>query len=283
MAYNPQNMYRPGVLPDTQSMGPGIEAAGKAVSGAIEQYGNTRAAAQAADAEYDLFQQLYPDAAGMIDPEKFHSANLAGKQKMLGLGKGYVLERQKKAEFDREMTFKELESAQRTAIAGAQLELSAKELGLRATQHQDQMGISAQELGLRATEAADRKEMSAKELGFRTGLEASKLELSAQELGLKAADDAASREWRNRGPSYQRVGNSDYYTPMAPTGNQLTNMPNMKMVNGKMVPVPAAGAKPIILPANKPYFQYNPATGQMEPIQVGQGGAAADPFAPYLQ
>lgn len=279
MAYNPQNMYRPGVLPDTQGMGPGIEAAGKAVSGAITDYGNNRAAAKAADAEYDLFQKFYPEAAGMIDPEKFHAANLAGKQKMLGMGKGYVLERNQQNQFDQGMALRQQEAAQRAG----QLQLQGQELGLRSTQHADEMGMRERQMQETAVSNAARRGMDRERMDQETAVTAARMQMDAQKMAMDANAEAASNAWRNRGPSYHQVGGSDYYTPMAPTGNQLTNLPNLQMVNGKMVPVPVTGGRPITIkgPGGMP-LQLNQATGQWEQITVGPG-QSTDSVDSYLK
>ncbi len=135
MAYNPQNMYNPAVRPDTQGIAPGIAAAGQAIAGGIEQFVSNHSAAKAAEVEMQTIQTMYPDAAAMIDGEKFAAANLAGKQKMLGLAKGYVVDQaektklmQKAALDQQEIGLRAQDIAQRGGYQNASIEQRRMEM-----------------------------------------------------------------------------------------------------------------------------------------------------------
>jgi len=116
-AYSPRSdLLSASIDRETQGMGPAIAAAGQSIANGIGQWASNRAAAQAADVEYEGLQSLYPEAAANIDPEKFHAANLAGKQKLLGMAKGYMLESQQKQDLMRKEAMMEKENALRSQL-----------------------------------------------------------------------------------------------------------------------------------------------------------------------
>jgi hypothetical protein len=116
-SYNPRtDLLNASIDRDTQGWGPTIAAAGQSLAAGVGQWASNRAAAQAADVEYEGLQSMYPEAAANIDPEKFHAANLAGKQKLLGLAKGFVLEQQKKNEIMRKQALMDKENVLRSQL-----------------------------------------------------------------------------------------------------------------------------------------------------------------------
>ncbi len=214
MAYNPQSMYNPAVKPDTgEAMGRAIAAAGQSIAGGIEGIASARHAAKAADAEFDLFNQMYPGTAAMMDPEKFASANLAGKQKMLGLAKGYVLQQTEQQQ-----------KAQDWAFKGAQLGQSQQEIEQRGGYQAANLQLSGQELGLRATDSAARNEMT------------------ARELGLKEREMTETMLRKNQGPRYAPVQGSNFFAPLDANGNMMKNLPALQRAPGPYAP----GQAPLI-------------------------------------
>jgi hypothetical protein len=116
-AYSPRSdLLNASISQDTQGYAPGIAAAGQSIANGIGQWASNRAAAQAADVEYEGLQSMYPEAAANIDPEKFHAANLTGKQKLLGLAKGFVLEQQQKNEIMRKQALTDKENVLRSQL-----------------------------------------------------------------------------------------------------------------------------------------------------------------------
>ncbi len=262
MGYNPSNMYHPAVGPDTgEAMGRAIADVGKTIAGGIEQYGSMRHAAAAADQEFDLFQQMYPDTAALMDPEKFASANLAGKQKMLGMAKGHVLQQ-----------MEQQQNAQGWAFKGAQLGQQQQELEQRGGYQAANLQLSAQELGLRATEGAQRSA------------------LTERELGLKEREMTAEMLRRNQGPRYVPVQGSNYLAPEDANGNQMTRLPALQPAPGPyapgrapMVPVQnsrSGGASPVkIIEQDGQSYRLAPDGVTLIPLRV-QGAPAGSAAAP---
>lgn len=93
-SYNPTEKDRSGEI-----MAAGITAAAGSLTQGILQGITKRDEAKAADAEFDVMKEMYPEMAQFED--KFHSANLGGKQAILGQGKGYIMRNAEIAEQQR--------------------------------------------------------------------------------------------------------------------------------------------------------------------------------------
>lgn len=269
--YNPSNMYRPSVAPDTQGLGPGIAAAGEAIARTIEGVGSIRSAAKAADVEFDLFQKMYPDAASMIDPDKFASSNLAGKQKMLGMGKGYVLEQSQNAQNAQANSFKDRALAQDALNSDRRHEMDAQTLGL-----------NTQKFGLDAAQSVQASQLSAEELKLRErGMTLQELRANKTSSLMKATTPD---------------GRFNIYHDA--NGNKISGLPVTENVRGpfaggmvKEVPVDvskfaaktSAGRAPRVItdPTTKEQLQYDAESGSWIPLPRG-GAAAANPYDQYF-
>lgn len=83
-SYNPTVQDNSGEL-----IGAGIQKGIGALGAGILQGINKRDESKAADAEFDILKQMYPEMAQFED--KFHDSNLKGKQGILGQGKAFAM------------------------------------------------------------------------------------------------------------------------------------------------------------------------------------------------
>lgn len=83
-SYNPTVQDNSGEL-----IGAGIQKGIGALGAGILQGINKRDESKAADAEFDILKQMYPEMAQFDD--KFHDANLKGKQGILSQGKAFAM------------------------------------------------------------------------------------------------------------------------------------------------------------------------------------------------
>lgn len=270
--YNPSNMYRPAVAPDTQGLAPGIASAASSIAEGMKGFASNRAASQAADLEFDMFQKMYPGAAQMMDPEKFHSANLAGKQKMLGMGKGFVLEQSQNAQNAQANSFKDRALAQDTLNSDRRFSMDAQTLGLNERKFGQDVAAS----GVHA-------------------------QLTAEELKLRERGMSLQELRANRPNTPQKITTPDgkYNIYSDSNGNRITDLPITENVRGpfangttKEVPVDvskfaaksAGGRAPRVItdPTTKEQLQYDAESGSWIPLPRG-GAAAAGAANPYDQ
>lgn len=188
MAYAPNpNLFRPLVLPDTQGMAPGLAAVGQSLAQGIEKYASNRAAVKAADSEFDMFQQMYPDTAALMDSEKFASANLAGKQKMLGLAKGYIIEQRE-----------QLQNAQTNAFRGAELGLRGQQLNNQVMQTNQGFALDSQRQNTQAQQVNQGFALDAQRQGTQAQQVNQSYALEAQRLAQAEAAAAANQAYQDR-------------------------------------------------------------------------------------
>jgi hypothetical protein len=219
MAYNPNpNLLNASINRDTQGLAPGIESAGKAIAGGIEQYASMRSAAKATDAEFEMFQQMYPDAAAMIDGEKFAAANLQGKQKMLGLAKGYVMEQKESELLDEKRRLMQEEAAKRSQLQT----ITTKDGGTLVMTGDGRMVYSNRPEPVEKTPGAPT--MADLGGGYRAVLQDGRI---ARVIEPSAADINGGM-----GGRYVGVGGSDYKIPVDANGNRITGLPAMQTQRG---------------------------------------------------
>ena len=177
MAYAPNpNLFNPRVMPDTQGMGPGLAAVGQSLAQGIEKYASNRAAVKAADSEFDMFQSMYPDTAALMDGEKFASANLAGKQKMLGLAKGYIIEQRE-----------QLQNAQTNSFRGAELGLRERQMDNQVMQTNQSYAFQGAQQGQTAKYQDEQTKLDAERLRFLEEQEANRQAQIGREEAARAS------------------------------------------------------------------------------------------------
>jgi hypothetical protein len=240
MSYNPDtNMFASSVNQDTQGIAPGINAAGQAIASGVEQWASNRAASKAADLEYDTIQQMYPEAAANIDPEKFHAANLAGKQKLLGLAKGFVLESQQKNEIMRKQALMDKENVLRSQLNT----ITTKDGGTLIMTGDGRMVYSNRPDPV--TPAPGPINEQTLPSGARVITQGGEIK---RYLDAQQQQQGTAR--------YEKVQGSNFSIPVDANGNRITNLPAMQTQRGPFagglsqeVPVPmpsAAGQQPQI-------------------------------------
>lgn len=271
-SYNPRtDLLNASIDRDTQGWGPTIAAAGQSLASGIGQWASNRAAAQAADVEYEGLQSMYPEAAANIDPEKFHAANLAGKQKLLGLAKGFVLEQQQKNEIMRKQALMDKENVLRSQLNT----ITTKDGGTLIMTGDGRMVYSNRPDPV--TPAPGPISEQTLPSGARVITQGGEIK---RYLDAQQQQQGTAR--------YEKVQGSNFSIPVDANGNRITNLPAMQTQRGPFagglsqeVPVPmpsAAGQEPKILQGKDNNWYRVSADGVTQvPVNGATAGAVNPP------